>query len=91
MKSKLLVIPLLLLCSCTSGQKKYTNVFYYFDRDELCYQVELDENKKVKMQPKDVHYVDQNEYLFTEKHDIITNELYVKGYQYSLFVYKYSK
>lgn len=104
MKSKPLIVPLLLLCGCSGSvnetnadvkEEKYTNVYYEFVRNDNYYKVGIvsetsarfELEKEWKVDPTNVHYVFNLDYIY-EDSTIISNEFYVKGSSYKLFVYK---
>jgi hypothetical protein len=94
------IIPILLISGCTAqvgveyNQEKYTNVSYEFIRNDNYYKVEYSDysdeksHKEWKVSPSDVYYVFYSSYVYDEENHIIYNEFYVKGTNYSLFVYK---
>ena len=99
MKLKYLsIIPILLVSSCVAqvgvdyNTEKYTNVAYSFVRGDNYYNVKYayDETtiKECHVSPSNVYYVYFDNYVYDENERIIYNEFYVKGTNYSLYVYK---
>lgn len=91
-KKILFVILLLLISGCTSGNDKYTNVYYKFETDSHYYLVKYGKDNEhineCKVAPSNVYYVFYDYYIYDDDNHIIYNEFYVKGTSYSLFVYK---
>ena len=94
------IIPILLISGCVAqigaepNGEKYTNVSYEFVRNDNYYKVEYSDyndeksHKEWKVSPSNVYYVFYSSYVYDEENHIIYNEFYVKGINYSLFVYK---
>ena len=93
------IIPILLISGCVAqvgvdyNTEKYTNVAYSFVRGDNYYKVlwfDSSQNiytKEWKVSPSNVFYVYDSGYIYDEQNQIIFNEFYVKGTNYSLFVY----
>lgn len=95
MKRLLVLLPLLLV-GCTNDKisdNSHTynskdvifNVYYAYNFDSKNYEIILSEKEKYNVHPGNYYYIQIYEWSYTDDHQLIYNEFYVKSLE--LFVY----